>query len=452
MKIVIIGGQNGGLSLAKNLRKENSTDEIIIVEKLAYMSYVQQAMPYYISGELTEEQLMKDEVRTLKEVYNIDVKLTSEVIDIIPNDNEIKVIDTKTSNMFKITYDKLILSVGTLSKKLDEFNNVSENIFIHKNLSNAKRLKKYLDKNHPQTAAIIGTGKIVLELAENLNKRGIYVNLIQEDEEILKELDSDISKEVQEIFQEYIQIYPNSKITKVSKVGQIDTKIKIEFNSDIRNVLKVDFVIVCAGYIPATKFIKRAGIVTDEHDYIIVNEYMQTNISNIYAIGDVTRIKTNLGINTYSSNASQAEKHAKIVAYHILNKPIKYKGTIKTTLVEAFGYQIAQTGHTETELQKANIQYYTKIIMGDNGFKEFKQSKKMLLKGIFEKGTKKLLGATCIAEKGADKKIDVLSTAIQAEFTALDLIMLELSFIPKLNTVPDIINILGERGQEDEKN
>ena len=146
---------HGGLTLAKYLRKRNKNIEIIIVEKQEYISYSQCAMPYYISGEVAD--IVFNSAEDLKEKYDLEIYLKTEVIEIYPEKNQIQVSETNKGTIFNVSYDYLVLSVGSIAKKLKEFENLGDNIFIHKNLRNAKRLKRFIERNEPRNVLIVGS-------------------------------------------------------------------------------------------------------------------------------------------------------------------------------------------------------------------------------------------------------------------------------------------------------
>ena len=139
---------HGGLTLAKYLRKRDKNIEIIIVEKQEYISYSQCAMPYYISGAVSEEDIVCNSAQDLKEKYDLEI---------YPKKNQIQVSETNKGTIFNISYDYLVLSVGSIAKKLKEFENLGDNIFIHKNLRNAKRLKRFIERNEPRNVLIVGS-------------------------------------------------------------------------------------------------------------------------------------------------------------------------------------------------------------------------------------------------------------------------------------------------------
>ena len=225
---------HGGLTLAKYLRKRDKNIEIIIVEKQEYISYSQCAMPYYISGEVSEEDIVFNSAQDLKDKYDLEIYLKTEVIEIYSDKNQIQVSETSKGTMFNISYDYLVLSVGSIAKKLKEFENLGDNIFIHKNLRNAKRLKRFIERNEPRNALIVGSGAISLELSENLNKIGIDVYILEKEDVLIPRFDKDISMEIENIASEFVTVIKQGKILKVKE----DTEL---YRGRNRDVLEVEY-------------------------------------------------------------------------------------------------------------------------------------------------------------------------------------------------------------------
>ena len=225
---------HGGLTLAKYLRKRNKNIEIIIVEKQEYISYSQCAMPYYISGEVSEEDIVFNSAQDLKDKYDLEIYLKTEVIEIYSDKNQIQVSETSKGTMFNISYDYLVLSVGSIAKKLKEFENLGDNIFIHKNLRNAKRLKRFIERNEPRNALIVGSGAISLELSENLNKLGIDVYILEKEDVLIPRFDKDISMEIENIASEFVTVIKQGKILKVKEDSEL-------YRGRNRDVLEVEY-------------------------------------------------------------------------------------------------------------------------------------------------------------------------------------------------------------------
>ena len=113
MKVVIVGGVAGGASAAARLRRINEDAEIILFEKGEYISFANCGMPYYIGEVITEkDKLIVQTPEKMKERFNIDVRINSEVTKIIPDKKIIEVKSNIDNKTYTETYDKLVLSPG----------------------------------------------------------------------------------------------------------------------------------------------------------------------------------------------------------------------------------------------------------------------------------------------------------------------------------------------------
>ena len=141
--------------------------------------------------------------------------------------------------------------------------------------------------------------------------------------------------------------------------------------------------------------------------------------------------------------AGPAQRQARAVADHINNIPVNYHGYIGSSVVKVFGYNAAATGLNEHALSKMDVDYdFVKIIPKDKvGL--MPDSEELHFKLIFEKPTGKIIGAQAIGRGNADKRIDVIATAITAGATVDHLKDLELCYAPPFGTAKDVVNFAG---------
>ena len=145
MRVVIIGGGATGASCATRLRRLDENCEIIILERTDEVSIANCALPYYCSDVIEDRDniLVSTPIR-FKNMFNIDVYLNTEVIDI--NRLEKYVL---TNNNEKFYYDKLVLAQGASPIK-PNFIQDFKNIFTLRTLFDADKIKDYISKNNPQ--------------------------------------------------------------------------------------------------------------------------------------------------------------------------------------------------------------------------------------------------------------------------------------------------------------
>ena len=108
-RILIVGGVAGGASAATRLRRNNEKDEIIMFEKGPHVSFSNCALPYHLSGTIqSANRLVLMTPEKFKAQYNIEARVSSEVLSIDKDKKEIKVKNLLTNEIYTETYDKLI--------------------------------------------------------------------------------------------------------------------------------------------------------------------------------------------------------------------------------------------------------------------------------------------------------------------------------------------------------
>ena len=120
-----------------------------------------------------------------------------------------------------------------------------------------------------------------------------------------------------------------------------------------------------------------------------------------------------------------------------------FKGTLGTSVVKLFDLVVASTGLNEKTLQQSDTAYLKSFTDGQSHASYYPGSELMLIKLLFSPADGRLLGAQVVGGKGADKRIDVLATAIRGGMTVYDLEELELAYAPPFSSAKDPVNLAG---------
>ncbi len=452
MKIIIIGAGIAGITLAKRIKKYEKKHEVILIEKNQDIIYETASLPYYISDEIKNEELLKlENVNDLKSTYDIEINLDTELMKIDDEKKEITLMSGSNSNMFSMAYDKLILACGLKNIKLKELENVGDNIFIIKNIYNSRRLKKYLSNNDVKNALVIGAGTTGIMIAEMLENMNINTTVFEETNNILRQYDEDITSEIFKYLETKINIKTNINISKVIN----GKELKVIYNEEGKrknNILKkgsqrekkFDVIIVTSGLVPNTEFLDNTKIQRSDKGYIFVDEYFETNINDIYAVGDIAVVKNKISSEYILPKTSKnAYIQARKLANNILGEKTKYTGSLCSNVQGAFNKIFGKSGITQKEAYDNNLEYIVTIV-NDNNIPEYLENKEhIMIKGIFEIPTLRILGVQVFGGKYTDKKLDTLVAAISSNMTAYDLAELEIPFTPFFSKNIDIINRLG---------
>ncbi|MCX8028595.1 MAG: CoA-disulfide reductase [Brevinematales bacterium] len=443
MKCVIVGGVAGGMSVAARLRRLDESAEIVVFERGDYISYANCGLPYYIGGVIKErENLLVQTVEGFVKRFNVDIRTRSEVLKIDRDKKEVLVKDLRTGNEYTEKYDKLVLSPGAIPVKPPIPGIDLSNIFTLRDIKDTDKIKDFIDLNKPRRAVIVGAGFIGLEMAENLSHRGILVTIVEAMEQVMGVIDFEMAALVhQHLKTKNVEFYLKDSVASFDK--EIDGRISVNLSSGRK--LTVDMVILSIGVRPESKLAKEAGLELGERGHIVVNDYLQTSDPDIYAIGDAIEvyhpvIKKRIGIPL----AWPANLQGRIVADNIVfNNKRKYKGSIGTAIAKVFDITVAVTGATEKLLRREGIPYKYIIIHPSSHAGYYPGALPMSIKLIFSPDDGKILGAQAVGYEGVDKRIDVLSTAIQAGLTVYDLVDLDHAYAPPYSSAKDPVNIAG---------
>jgi len=438
-KVLIIGGVAGGASAAARLRRLDETAEIIMFERDEYISFANCGLPYYIGETIKERKhLLVQTPTSMYNRFNIDVRINSEVIG-LDTGKKVATVKSKIKGIYEEMYDYVVLSPGAKAIKppIEGINN--SKILTLRNIPDTDLIKAYVDKEGTKSAAVIGGGFVGIEMAENLKHRGIDVTLVEAAPHILAPFDSDVVGAMEKELSDHgVMLILNDGVKAFKDQG---SGVEISLNSG--KTLIADLVILAIGVIPDTGFLKDSGIKLGAKGHILVNEYMETNTENIYAVGDAIEVVDLVNKHTTTIPlAGPANKQGRIAADNIAGLKTSYKGTQGTSIIKVFDLTAASTGNNERTLKRLNIPYKTITVHSESHASYYPGGFMMTLKLIFnEEG--KVLGAQGIGRDGVDKRIDVIATVIRLGGTVTDLTELELCYAPPYSSAKDPVNMAG---------
>ena len=117
MKVVIIGGVAGGATAAARLRRLDENAQIVMLERSGYVSYANCGLPYYVGGVITDQRkLTLQTPESFHDRFRIDARVRQEAVEIDRESKAIKVRNLETGEVYRESYDKLILSPGAPSR------------------------------------------------------------------------------------------------------------------------------------------------------------------------------------------------------------------------------------------------------------------------------------------------------------------------------------------------
>ena len=441
MKVVIVGGVAGGATAAARIRRLDEQAEIVVFERSGYISYANCGLPYYIGGVIEDpEELTLQTPESFFSRFRIRMKVRHEVTAIHPDRKTVSVRNLETDEAFEERYDKLLLSPGAKPVRPDLPGIDSGRVFTLRTVEDTFRIKDYVNENKLRSAVMVGGGFIGLEVAENLRDLGMEVTIIQKPRQLMSPFDSDMASFIHaEMRRHGVKLalgYSSEGFEE--KNGGIDVLLK-----DSAPV-HADMVILAIGVTPESSLAKDAGLALGLKGSILVNDRMETSVTDIYAVGDAVQVKNYVtGEDALIALAGPANKQGRIAADNICGGDSRYQGSQGSSVIKVFDMTAAITGINETNARKSGLDTEAVILSPMSHAGYYPGGKVMTMKVVFEKETYRLLGAQIVGYEGVDKRIDVLATAIHAGMKATQLKDLDLAYAPPYSSAKDPVNMAG---------
>ncbi len=436
MKTIIIGGVAGGATAAARLRRLDEKAEIIILERGEYVSFANCGLPYYIGGVITDrEDLTLQTPESFKARFNIDVRVLNEAVKVSPDTKTVTVKNLRTGETYEETYDNLILSMGAEPIRPNIDGADGSNVFTLRNIPDTLKIKNYINTAKPRSAVVIGGGYIGVEMAENLAQAGLKVAIVELADHLIAPLDFDMAADVHRyIKSKGIYLHLNNGVKAISG------NTVILQNGEIT----ADMIIMSVGVRPETAIAKDCGIELNQRGSIIVNNKMQTNIPNVYAVGDAVEVEDFITKKpAFIPLAGPANKQGRIAADNIAGYESVYTGTQGSAVLKLFDMTVATTGLNEKTATAAGIDYDKTYTYSASHATYYPGAAQMSIKALWDKKTLKIIGAQIVGFDGVDKRMDVLATAIRLGAKITDLTTLELCYAPPFGSAKDPVNMLG---------
>ncbi|WP_240376185.1 CoA-disulfide reductase [Bacillus piscicola] len=432
MDFVIIGGDAAGMSAAMQIVRSDIEATVTTLEMGNFYSYAQCGLPYIIGGAVKNtESLIAREVSTFREKYGIDARVFHQVTAVDTGEKKVIGTNLERDEPFEIHYDKLLIATGGSPVIPNWPGRNREGVHALKTIPDIEKITADLKRVNDVT--IIGGGYIGLELAENLVESGRHVRMIERNNRIAKMFDEDMTDLIHEEAQKNgVELCLEESVQSLNGGTRVETVVTDNHFYD------TDMVLVATGIKPNTDFLENTGIIRQNNGAIQVNRYMETNVQDVYAAGDCAtqyhRIKEK---DDYIPLGTHANKQGRAAGLNMAGKPKAFQGMVGTSILRFFDLTLAKTGLSEQEASAMRFPYKTVTHNGSNIAGYFENKKNLRMKIVYRTDTNVVIGGQVIGEEGADKRIDVLATALFHRMTIDDFEDLDLSYAPPFNSVWD---------------
>lgn len=428
-KIVLIGANHAGTAAANTLLKTYPENKLVIFDRNSNISYLGCGTALWIGRQIkgTDKLFYSSEEALRENGASIHMNTSATRIDY--GAKIVYAVD-KSGNEIAEAYDKLILATGSqaIVPAIPGIN--LKNVHVVKLFQDGQAIDAALNSDEVKDVAVIGAGYIGVELAEAVARRGKKAFLFDIEETSLSGYyDSDLTKEMDKTLgQNGVELHLGETLKEISGT----TAVK-EVVTD-KGVYPIQLVILAVGFKPNTD-LGREYLKTFANGAYEVNLNQQTSDKDVFAVGDCASVYSNaLADKAYIALATNAVRSGIVAAHNAAGTPIKSIGVQGSNGISVFGLNMFSTGLSVQSAIKAGFDAaYTEYEDWQKpGFIET-SNEKVKLKIVYDKVSRRILGAQMVSHQDVSMGIHLFSLAIQKQVTIEELALLDIFFLPHFN-------------------
>ncbi len=431
MKVLVIGGVAAGTKTAAKLKREDRSAQVVLISKGKDISYAGCGLPYYVGGMIeTPEELIVNTPEKYAALTGVEVYTGKEAVAVNAQEKTVRVKDVTTGAEESFDYDKLVIATGASPAVPPVAGMDKQGVFTIRTPEDAVGVRAYVGENGVKKAVVVGAGFIGLEMAENLQQKGVSVTVIDFAPQILPNiLDPEMAAYgKRHLLKQGIRVITGTKAEEITGDGQV-TGIKTT-----AGMLSCGLVVMAAGICPNTDFLADSGIELNRGT-VVVDAQMRTNLPDVYAAGDCVQVKSRItGRPQWSPMGSSANLEGRTLAQILAGGQKEYPGVLGTGVVKLPGLNCGRTGLTELQAGEAGYEVETVLAVTDDKAHYYPDASFFATKLIADKKNHRLLGMQVFGPGAVDKMVDIAVTGISLGARLEDFENADFAYAPPFST------------------
>jgi len=345
-----------GTTAAYQIRKKDTTGEIILFTREPYPFYSRIRLIDFLSGSASISDLLLKKEDWYKK-QRISLRLDTAITQINPKSKQVV-----TQRGDSLKYDKLLLAMGG-SPFVPPITGVTKKgVFTLRTIQDAQAILEHITKEGNRVI-VIGGGVLGLEAGNALRKQGCKIDVIEFFPRLLpRQMDSEGAGILQaQLEKKGFTFYLGVKTQKITGGKQVDG-IRLDDGRDIKG----DMVLLSAGIRPTVTVAQDLGIDIDRG--VKVDDQLHTSFPDIYAAGDIIQHK-----NSVYGIWPAAETQGEIAGVNMAGEKRIYRGTTPSNMLKVSGIDLFSIGDIDPEGQRNSFLHkdkarfiYKKIVLANN--------------------------------------------------------------------------------------
>lgn len=427
-KIIVIGSNHAGTACINTMLDNYKNNEVIVFERNTNMSFLGCGMALWIGAQIDGSDGLFYSNKQKLEAKGAVVHLET-AVDTIDFAKKTVTAHDKNGNIIQENYDKLILATGSnpIIPKLPGSD--LDNIQQVKLFQDAQAVIDKLQLDTIKKVAVIGAGYIGVELAEAFKRHNKETTLIDIAETCLPTYyDPDFTKLMEKnLADNGIELVFGQKVEGFEGNGRVERVVTSNKKID------ADMVVWAVGFTPNTALAKDS-LECFKNGAYLVNTHQETSQKDVYAIGDCATVLDNSiqGTN-YIALATNAVRSGIVAAHNACGTELASIGVQGSNAISIFNFHMISTGLTLAKAKNAGLDVEAADFEDFQRALFMRTNEKVKIRIVFEKKSRRIVGAQLASKIDVSMGIHMFSLAIQEKVTIDKLKLLDIFFLPHFN-------------------
>ncbi len=449
MKVLIIGGVAAGPKAASRLKRLMPEAQVTIIDRDNLISYGGCGIPYYVSGDVSDEQELRNtsfhmtrDENFFARAKGVKVLTRLEATAIDRKARTVKVKHVETGEEKDLAYDKLVLATGARANILPVPGAELPGVYTVSDLHKAIAIKENLARGKVSKAVVIGGGAIGIEMAEAFaDLWGVDTSLVEFMDQLLPNLlDRTFALMLKSAMERNgVKVHTGEGVKEII-AGEDGRAARVVTD---QRTIECDIVIMAAGVRPRDELAREAGLLTSPKGGIVVNERMQTSDPDIYAAGDCLELSHQItGRKGYAPMGSLANRQGRVVADNIAGLSRRFPGYVGSFIMKAFDVCVGATGLTLKAAKADGLNADVVITAQSDRAHFFPEQAIIPLQMVFDRDSRRVVGLQGFGPMGDGilARIDAACGLIARGATIDEISNLEMAYAPPFATALDALN------------
>lgn len=434
-RVVVIGGDAAGMTVASALRRRlGDEDEVIVLERGEWTSYSACGIPYWIAGEVGSADDLVARTPAEHRANGIDLRTGTDVVAIDPKARTVSLADGDD-----VRYDRLVIATGAEPVRPGLPGIDGQGIHGVQSLDDGQQVINALAAK-PSKVVVVGSGYIGLEIAEACVTRGFDTTVIERAATPLPIVEPSLGEKIAEAMRgRGIRLLAGTGVTGFD----LDADGRVAAVTTDGDTMDADLVILGLGVSARSSLASDAGLPVGAKGGIVVDEHQRVvGFDGIWAAGDcvVTRDRVtgdmiHLPLGTHANKQGMVAGDSIAADLLGVEPRLSFPGVVQTAITKFCSLEISRTGLGEEQARGAGFDPVVVSIETTNFAGYMPDPGTMTVIVVADRVSRRLLGAQIVGAEDAALRIDVAATALAAGMTIDDVVMLDLAYAPPFSSV-----------------